>query len=90
MGRLSIGKFPLAASGSSAHQVSERARFIVVARANARAQDLSDVLEALEKDGFTTLQAQADELNRRGFETARGGLWHPNSVARLRKRLESA
>lgn len=59
-------------------------------RADARAQDLSDVLEALEKEGFTTLQAQADELNRRGFETARGGRWHPNSVARLRKRLEAA
>lgn len=59
-------------------------------RADARARDLADVLEALEKDGFTTLQAQADELNRRGFETARGGRWHPNSVARLRKRLEAA
>ncbi|WP_167647634.1 recombinase family protein [Mameliella alba] len=57
------------------------------ASALTRATDLADVLEDLEKGGFKTLQAQADELNRRGFKTARGGQWHPTSVARLRKRL---
>jgi DNA invertase Pin-like site-specific DNA recombinase len=56
------------------------------ATALTRAHDLADVLEDLEK---MTLQAQADELNRRGFKTARGGQWHPTSVSRLRKRLEA-
>lgn len=55
-----------------------------------RAADLSDVLEDLEQMGITTLRAQADELNKRGIKTARGGRWHPNSVARLWKRLEAA
>jgi len=60
-------------------------------RANARARDLSDVLEDLANNGFTTLSAQANELNRRGIKTARGGRWHASTVANLRKRLaESA
>tara|TARA_R110002094_G_C4869589_1_gene208336 strand:- start:154 stop:894 length:741 start_codon:yes stop_codon:yes gene_type:complete len=56
-------------------------------RANARAHDLSDTLEDLESKGFTTLKAQANELNRRGIKTARGGQWHASSVSNLRKRL---
>lgn len=60
-------------------------------RADARAHDLSDVLEDLEQKGFTTLQAQANELNKRGIQTARGGRWHASSVSNLRHRLaESA
>jgi len=56
-------------------------------RADARAADLSDVLEDLEQKGFTTLKAQANELNRRGIKTARGGRWHASSVSNLRQRL---
>lgn len=56
-------------------------------RADARATDLADVLEDLEMKGFTTLQAQANELNRRGIKTARGGRWHASSVSNLRRRL---
>ncbi|RBW58719.1 recombinase family protein [Ruegeria sp. A3M17] len=56
-------------------------------RANARAHDLADVLEDLNGKGFGTLREQADELNKRGIKTARGGQWHPNTVARLRQRL---
>ncbi|MBY5974506.1 recombinase family protein [Ferrimonas balearica] len=57
------------------------------AAALTRAHDLADVLSDLENKGFSTLQAQADELNKRGIKTARGGRWHPNSVSRLRARL---
>lgn len=60
----------------------------VKTRANARASDLSDVLDDLTSKGFTTLQTQAKELNRRGIKTARGGQWHPSSVSNLRKRIE--
>ena len=59
----------------------------VKARADARATDLADVLEELEKVGFTTLTAIADELNRRGIETPRKKRWHPSGVANLKRRL---
>jgi len=59
-------------------------------RANARATDLADVLEDLDMKGFKTLQAQANELNRRGIKTARGGRWHASSVSNLRRRLAQA
>jgi DNA invertase Pin-like site-specific DNA recombinase len=52
-----------------------------------RAHDLADVLEDVKACGHTTLAAIADELNRRGIKTARGGMWHPSSVANLRARL---
>lgn len=58
--------------------------------ADARAADLADTLEDLEQSGFKTLQQQANELNKRGIKTARGGRWHPSSVANLRKRLAAA
>ncbi|WP_020038615.1 recombinase family protein [Salipiger mucosus] len=58
--------------------------------AMTRAQDLSEVLDDIESGGHVTLAAIAGEMNRRGIKTARGGRWHPNSVARLRKRLEAA
>ena len=59
-------------------------------RANARASDLAEVLEDLETNGFSTLKEQANELNKRGIKTARGGRWHPSSVSNLRKRLARA
>jgi DNA invertase Pin-like site-specific DNA recombinase len=58
-------------------------------RANAHANDLSDTLEDLVQHGITTLAAQASELNKRGIRTARGGQWHPSTVANLRKRIEA-
>lgn len=57
-------------------------------RADARAHDLTDVLEDIKAQGKTTLKAQANELNRRGIKTSRGGAWHPNTVARLKARIE--
>ncbi|WP_377190748.1 recombinase family protein [Ruegeria meonggei] len=56
-------------------------------RANARANDLAEVIDDLETHGFRTLNEQANELNKRGIKTARGGQWHPSSVSNLRKRL---
>ena len=63
---------------------------VVKANALTRAQDLADVLEDLENQGFTTLTVIADELNRRGIKTARGGRWHASSVSNLRRRLAEA
>ncbi|WP_375552976.1 recombinase family protein [Roseovarius mucosus] len=55
-------------------------------RADARARDLSDTLRELVQAGYTTLQAQANELNRQGYKTPRGGKWHPSSVRNLQNR----
>lgn len=57
------------------------------AKADAFAADLSDTLADVHAAGHTTLKAQAQELNRRGIKTARGGRWHPSSVANLHMRL---
>lgn len=77
------GAAPLRRAGKGNSATCEAQR----AAALTRAHDLADVLADLEDRGFSTLQAQADELNKRGIKTARGGRWHPNSVSRLRARL---
>jgi hypothetical protein len=38
--------------------------------------------------GFTSRRALADELNRRGIPTARGGIWHYTTVVRMLTRLD--
>lgn len=60
-----------------------------VQKANAltRTQDLSDTLQDVVAAGHMTLKAQANELNRRGISTPRGGKWHASSVSNLRDRL---
>jgi DNA invertase Pin-like site-specific DNA recombinase len=70
-----------AGKGNAASCATQRADALT------RARDLSDVLEDVEQCGHSTLAAIADEMNRRGIKTARGGRWHPNSIARLRSRL---
>lgn len=57
------------------------------AKADAFAADLVDVLADVEVSGHTTLHQIARELNRRGIRTARGGIWHPATVANVRARL---
>ncbi|MEM6635543.1 MAG: recombinase family protein [Pseudomonadota bacterium] len=64
-------------------------RVAMTERANARAADLSDVLDHIASKGHATLAAQAKELNRRGIKTANGGRWHPATVSNLRKRIET-
>ncbi|WP_395541548.1 recombinase family protein [Neotabrizicola sp. sgz301269] len=53
----------------------------------ARAHDLSDVLQDVQASGITTLSGMAEELNRRGIKTARGGRWHASSVCNVLSRL---
>lgn len=77
------GAAPLRRAGKGNSSTCEAQR----AAALTRAHDLADVLADLESKGFSTLQAQADELNKREIKTPRGGRWHPNSVSRLRARL---
>jgi DNA invertase Pin-like site-specific DNA recombinase len=55
--------------------------------ANARAQDLIEVLADLVKGGFVSANGQARELNARGILTARGGRWSAQSVLNVKARL---
>jgi DNA invertase Pin-like site-specific DNA recombinase len=64
----------------------------ILARQNAEAADtaataLRATVEAIRADGFNTVAAITDELNRRAVPTARGGRWHTTSVQRLLTRL---
>ncbi len=55
--------------------------------ADAFALRLSPVVTALQTQGITTLRALAAALNARGERTARGGDWHPGTVAGVLKRI---
>lgn len=59
-------------------------------RTNAvrRAENLREVVSDLSAQGIVTHRHLASELNRRAILTARGGSWHPTSIARLLARLE--
>jgi hypothetical protein len=62
------------------------------ALANKRAADshalaLLPIIRELGAAGFISRPALADELNRRGIPTARGGHWHRTTVVRMLTRL---
>jgi DNA invertase Pin-like site-specific DNA recombinase len=64
---------------------------VATVRANAarRASNLSGIVSDLQSQGVESVRALARELNARGVLTARGGAWHPTSVARLLSRLSA-
>jgi hypothetical protein len=47
------------------------------------------LIESIRAPGASTLAAIADELNRRGIRTARGGAWHATSVRNILRRVRS-
>jgi hypothetical protein len=55
--------------------------------AEARARALASTLRELRAAGFISRRALADELNRRGIPTARGGSWHYTTIVRMLTRL---
>jgi DNA invertase Pin-like site-specific DNA recombinase len=57
------------------------------AAANAQARALSPIVRELRAAGITSVRAIAAELNRRAVPTAKGGVWHPTSVARMLARI---
>jgi hypothetical protein len=66
-----------------------RARGALAGRraADARARALASTLRELKAAGFISRRALADELNRRGIPTARGGSWRYTTVVRMLTRL---
>ena len=55
--------------------------------ADSRAAALASTIRELMATGFVSQCALADELNRSGIPTARGGSWHRTTVARVLIRL---
>lgn len=58
------------------------------AEADARAATLRSTLKGLRSQGLTQRQ-MAEELNRLGLTTARGGRWHLPTVQRMLSRIDS-
>jgi DNA invertase Pin-like site-specific DNA recombinase len=59
----------------------------IKAGADTFARNLAPVVARLQAEGHTSLPALAQQLNAGGFQTARGGKWHPSSVRNLLQRL---
>ncbi len=60
------------------------------ARAKAQAKELRPVIRRLRKEGVTTTRAIAAALNEQDIKSARGGVWHPQTVSLLLKRIDKA
>ena len=59
------------------------------ARAVSDAENLMPVIESIRASGIVTLGGIAAALNARGIRSARGGAWHPATVARVIARVET-
>jgi DNA invertase Pin-like site-specific DNA recombinase len=73
---------PMLRGSKQPYKAAAAGRKAQKAAADSRASDLCRFV----KDDGRTLQEIADEMNTLGARTARGGLWHPMTVLRLRKR----
>jgi Recombinase len=72
-------------------ETSLRRRGVQGALANKRAADsraraLVSIVRELMAPSFVSRRALAEELNRRGIQTAHGGKWHYTTVVRMLKR----
>lgn len=57
-------------------------------KADKHAQNLKPVIDSLRSEGISSLGAIANELNKRGMLTPRGGRWHKTSVKNLLSRVD--
>ena len=60
----------------------------VKARAAAHADNVMPIIDSVRSSGVETLAGIAAALNARGIKSARGGIWHPATVARVIGRVE--
>jgi hypothetical protein len=56
--------------------------------ADSRTRALASTIRELRAAGLISRWGLADELNRRGIPTARGGRWHYTTVVRMLSRLD--
>jgi DNA invertase Pin-like site-specific DNA recombinase len=68
-------------------KVPEAALEAVRAGADRHAQVVFPVIEELRREGISSLEGLARELNARGIQTARGGQWYATTVANLLARI---
>jgi DNA invertase Pin-like site-specific DNA recombinase len=69
-------------------QAGSLGRAALIDGAEVLAHRLAPTLCSIKAEGATTLRSIAQALNRRGFKSPRGGIWHPSSVANLLSRSE--
>src|ERR1700716_1897587 len=67
-------------------QAGNLGRAVLIEGADRFVESLVPVVQTIRSEGATTLRAMAQALNRRGFKSPRGGVWHPSSVANLLSR----
>lgn len=53
------------------------------AKAQAHRAEVHQIITELQEAGAMSLRQVAAQLNQAGYQTARGGSWHPQSVARV-------
>jgi DNA invertase Pin-like site-specific DNA recombinase len=68
------------------HVARRSAVSAVKAEADRYAANILPIIRETQKAGATTLRQTAEALNARGVATARGGQWHPKSVANILER----
>jgi DNA invertase Pin-like site-specific DNA recombinase len=68
------------------HVARRSAVSAVKAEADRYAANILPIIRETQKAGATTLRQIAEALNARGVATARGGQWHPKSVANILER----
>jgi DNA invertase Pin-like site-specific DNA recombinase len=61
-------------------------REIQAAAADQRAANVKPIIAEIKAAGLSSLRQIAAALNARGITTARGGVWHPQTVARVMAR----
>lgn len=66
---------------------TEQANEARIAKADDFAQAVSAVIEEIKTQGAASLRQIACKLNDEGYKTAKGGVWHATSVARILKRV---
>jgi hypothetical protein len=72
---------------ASSHRRAIHGPLAVKRAADSRALALASTIRELMAAGFVSRRALADELNRRGIPTARGGNWRYTTVVRILTRL---
>jgi DNA invertase Pin-like site-specific DNA recombinase len=62
---------------------------VIKAKAQERARDLKSIVEDIKRGGATSWEAIARELNARGIQSPRMGVWYGGGVARMMNRLNA-
>jgi len=76
------------AQGRGRNRTNRRSSSSSKETADARAVAIAPIIRRLSADGFISRRGLADELNRRGIPSPRGGRWHYTTIVRMLTRLD--